>query len=348
MSRTIPDQLRATSISRLMLVGLLSSVAISAMATSGCQKSKKTQAKELIEDRVKVCRNKKETTFYTVGLVGDEEKRVLQSTCNKEIGEVTMPDEFTGQATVGPYTWQAGLQKTTGTWVLKAAKWEALDRALRILDRDDLSADEFKRAATHLGKAIEDYPESSWLRTKRLDVLLDYRTRDRDLTKESGADLGDLIRSHLDETVAWSNEQGDSDLAAKSHLAIVNYYATLADEADKRREDVPAPNEETIEVEKLKGAMEASKKQGNDKQVEQYKQQLENLRKERPKKKEHFKKMVRMANTKRCGFLSKISLSGIKDSDLQSSLESAKQSTDCESLLKRDSAQDTDPSDDSQ
>lgn len=325
-SRTL--HARTTALGALVLFGLASVT----LTLGGCQKSKKKQATEVIENAVKPCRTS-DDTFYEVTLFNGDEKEVLQSTCSEEIGEVEMEDEFGGTAEVGPYTWKAGLQEGTGTWDLQDVTWRALDRARRTLDGNDLSADGYKRAADHLATAIEDYPSSEWLRMRHLEVLLKHRTAARDISKKSGVELGELLSKQLDSLVEWARDNEKPNLAARARFQVVSYYKSLAQEAERRRSNVPDADEETVEVEKLKGAIEASKKQGNDEEVEEYKQELERLRKERPKKKKHFADMVKRANTKRCAHLAKLSLSGIDDDDLRDDIDSAKRTTDCESLL---------------
>lgn len=297
-------------------------LALTIAAASGCSDKKKKAAK-VINEAVEECRASDETFHEVKLLKGAETQEVLTATCEEELGEVKMVDEFSAETELGPYLWRAGLDQETGIWTMQSVDWETLSQARKRLGREGLDENVLKHAEKQLAKAQQQYPESSWIRLERLDIRLRLRTRNRDL-EQSGLELGDEVTEHLEETLQWARDSKNREAELKAQLRIVDYYLDFLDQVASAREAMGSQDVQ------LKRSAELAEEEGNTEAAEEYRTQLEKLKEERPEKKERFDELTAETESLLCERIPKLSPEGIEDSALNAKIEETKNRVDCE------------------
>lgn len=309
-------------------------LALTAAAASGCS-DKKKKASKVINEAVEKCRSSDETFHEVELLKGAETQEVLAATCEEELGEVKMVDEFSAEAELGPYLWRAGLDQETGIWTMQSVDWETLSQARKRLGRESLDENVLKHAEKQLAKAQRQYPESSWIRLERLGVLLQLRSRDRELA-QSGLELGDEVTEHLEETLQWARDSENQGAEAKAQLRIVGYYRDFLDQVANARDAMGSQDVH------LKRSAELAEEEGNPEEAEKYRTQLEELKEKRPEKRKQFDELTEETELLLCERVPDLSTEGIEDSALVARIEETKNRIDCEDAGEENSDEESD------
>ncbi len=307
------------------LAGLL---AAGALLASGCQQPKK-KAKKLFTQTLEDCRTT-DSTFYEAELMtGDETTDVLTETCQEEMSEITLDDgNHSAEMTVGPYTWQAGVNEATGIWVLKNITWEPLSLARTRLDAEDPSDNDLSRAIDLLGDAQNEYGKSGWVRVKRLEAMLDLRASTRSDDSESkGYKLGDQAGDYYEETLAWAESNSSPKTAARARLAVTDYIRDYIDQTRRAKQSLGSQDEH------LEKTIEQAEDDGDDEEAEKYRKELESLKEERPDKRERYDELMQQARKELCGYLDELSADGIDGEELTDRIDAANEGIDCQELL---------------
>ncbi len=304
---------------------------------AGCSNPKK-KAKKKLDNKIETCRNA-EGTFHTVEAFGDLTRKILQSTCEKEAGNLEMPDEFSAQVQVGPYTWELGLEEETGLWVLKDVRWDALDNARDRLDTEDPDQAGLERTVELLGQAQEQYGESGWIRLRRLETMLDLRTQMIGEGDIEPLKLGGQARKQYRETLEWAQSQDNRDVEAEARLIVTDYLNSYMTYIQDSKRSLGG------KTERYENVIEQAEENGNDEQAEKYRKTLEKLKEERPKKRKRYNKRLEATRTALCERYTDMVPSGIEDASLKKRVISAKDSLECATILADDSS-DEDVADD--
>lgn len=319
----------STSLSRIPrpLTALLG-LALAGGLLTGCM-SAEDKINKLIDQEIKECR-KAESTFYDVKLSDDTTKKVLAATCQEEVGEIDMPDEFTANIAIGPYTWTAGLDTETSIWAIQDVDWSTLDQAQNRLERADDDINSLRAAARKFGSAQEQFPDSPWLRMKRLEVLLDIRKKMR--SKKDDLDplkLGEEAEEQYRSTIEWAEESDSLALRARARMAVIDYLKDYVGMLENAKRSAASTDREVY----FEKSIDVAEEKGNDEQAEQYRKDLEKIREERPEKIARYERKLKAARTELCGRLSKLSPEGVEDEAVRKQVDSTKESIDCKALL---------------
>lgn len=320
------DTHRSTSPRLRPLAALVCLLAGGMLVASGCKNPKK-KATDLFKQTIEDCRTT-ESTFYEADLMaGDETVEVLSQTCKEEMGEVTVDKGIEASVEVGPYTWRAGVQQSTGIWVLEGVDWEPFHNARRRLDSSEPGEKGLKRAADQLADAQEDFPKSSWIRLKRLETLLKIRGMTRSSDSEDAYKLGDEARDYFSETLSWANSNSMPAVAAKARLQVVDHLETFVRSMQTAKDSLGSQDEH------FEKTIEQAKKEGDEEEAEEYRKELEKLREKRPEKKKTYNNLIEKARTSICEQTTELDTEGIEDSSLKDRIGSAGDGIDCQKFL---------------
>jgi hypothetical protein len=308
------------------LLALVCLLAGTVLVASGCKNPKK-KAKDLFKQTIEDCRTT-ESTFYEADLMaGDETVEVLSQTCKEEMGKITVNKGIEASLDVGPYTWKAGVQQSTGIWVLKGVDWESFQTARRRLDSSEPGEKGLKRAADLLADAQEEFPKSSWLRLKRLETLLKIRAKTRSSEGEDAHKLGEDARDYFSETLSWANSNSKPAVAAQARLQAIDHLKTFARSMQNAKDSLGSQDEH------FEKTIEQAEKEGDEEEAEEYRKELEQLREKRPDKKKTYNNLIEQARTSICKQTNEFDTEGIEDSSLKDRIGSADEGIDCQKLL---------------
>lgn len=294
-------------------------------AVAGCSNPKKKAQKKL-KQSVKKCRNA-EGTFYTVEAFGDVKRKMLRSTCEEKVGEVKMPDQFSAQAQIGPYTWDIGLEKETGLWVLKDVRWATLDNARDRLQTDEPSESSLSRTVELLGKAQKQYGKSGWIRLRRLEAMLDLRSKKSGSGDIDPVKLGEQARTQFEETLEWARNNDDRDTEAEARLIVTDYLNSHLSSFQSAKRNLGGQDSW------YENAIDQAEDKGNDEEADKYRKTLEKMREERPEKRKTYNTQIEAARVAICEHYTELAPSGIEDSTLKKRVISAEKSLDCATIL---------------
>ncbi|MFW5968875.1 MAG: hypothetical protein ACOCV2_15230, partial [Persicimonas sp.] len=242
-------------------------------ALSGCT-DQEEKAREALKQAAQECRNDdSDGPFVSVDVGDDEEEEVLQRGCKEEFDGFEMTSDLSAKAETGPITWEARIEKETGTWKVYAADWPSLQRARRALDDDDLGKEEREYAELHFTKAQEETPESAWIRLNRLKNLLELRAETRDNRKGRPYDIGEKARTQLEETIEWAEENDDADTKAEALYLAVDYAEKYRDRATELRDS--ADRDTSSLDERLEAAADEAEEEGKTEKAEEYREEIE-------------------------------------------------------------------------
>ncbi len=308
--------------SRLWLVGLPLLVLVT-VGLLGCT-SEKEKARKALEEAVEKCREADvDGPFYELEVVGGETEEVLAATCDEEITDFEMLDQFEARAMTGPTEWRVAKDSETTVWVPMSAEWRDLKDAMSSIKEEDSSKSSLEYAENLLAKAQETVPESSFIRLRRMQNLLDLRKELRREAKEQPWTLGDAAQSHFEETIEWAKENDRLDVAVEARLMVVQNIEKYLDYLDQAIGSLGSQDEW------LEKSIEASEKQGDKEAAEATREELEKMREDRPRKREKLE--TRKAKTKAflCEHIAKLSPSGVSDGQLKKRVISTKETIDC-------------------
>ena len=309
-----PSRLRHVSLALVLLVsaGLI-----------GC-KSEKEKARGALEEAVKECRNAEaDGPFYEVEVVGEEHDEILKLTCDEEITDFEMLDQFEAVAKTGPTEWRVGKDSETTVWVPMSAQWRGLDDALGAIEESDPSKESLEYAEEKLAEAQDTVPESAFIRLRRLENLLDLRAATRSKDKTEPWNLGEQAQAHFDETVSWAEENERLDVAVEARYMVVQNVNDYLDYLDQALASLGSQDEW------LEKSIKASKKEGDEEAAEETRKELEKMRADRPRKRKKLEDRKSATKAYLCEHIAKLSPSGVSDSQLKKMVISTKESIDC-------------------
>ncbi|MGM0556807.1 MAG: hypothetical protein ACQEVA_10555 [Myxococcota bacterium] len=308
--------------SRLWHIGLPLLISLS-VGLLGCT-SEKEKARKALEEAVQKCREAEvDGPYYEVDVVGGETDEVLALTCDEEITDFEMLDEFEARAMTGPTEWRVARDSETTVWVPMSAEWRDLKDALSSINESDPSQESLEYAENLLGEAQKTVPESSFIRLKRMENLLDLRAAERRDVKEEPWKLGDAAQSHFEETVSWARENDQLDLAVEARLMVVRNAQDYLDYLDQALDSLGSQDEW------LEKSIKASEKQGDEEAAEATREELEQMREDRPRKREMIEGRKEATKAFLCEHVSKLSPAGVSDPQLKKMVISTKESIDC-------------------
>jgi len=304
-------------------------IALGLFLVAGCT-NKKQEATEKLDKAIKKCRAADGLVYQVPLMRGDEKTPVLTKACEQEKGDVEMVDEFTAEVDVGPYTWEAGRDQTIGVWLVKSVTWEPLDRARTLLENDP-GANELDRGAENLRKAQNEFPSSEWIRLELLQTLVERRIEDRS-SDASSLELGDAVEKQLSSTVEWAHSHDKPAVAAEARLKVIDYLEGFIEQVEKDKKAIGSNDDY------LKRSAEVAEEAGNEKKAEQYRKELETLKKQRPKKRDRYDRLVERAEKQLCHRFDELETEGIEDEELVGRIKSAKDGINCRKILEETSA----------
>jgi hypothetical protein len=308
--------------SRLWHLGLALLVLIST-GLLGCT-SEKEKARKALEEAVEKCRKAEvDGPYYDVEVVGGDTEEVLARTCNNEITDFEMLDQFEARAMTGPTEWRVAKDSETTVWVPMSAEWRDLKDALSAIKESEPSQESLEYAENLLADAQETVPESSFIRLERLKNLLDLRAATRSKAQEQPWTLGEAAQSHFDETVAWAKENDQLDVAVEARLMVVQNVQDYQDYIDQAIGSLGSQDEW------LEKSIKASEKQGDEEAAEATRKELEKMRADRPRKREKLENRKDATKAFLCEHVAKLSPAGVSDSQLKKRVISTKESIDC-------------------
>jgi hypothetical protein len=324
--------------SRLWHLGL-PLIALLAVGLVGC-KSEKEKARGALEEAVTECREANvDGPFYEVEVVGEEKEEVLALTCKEEITDFEMLDQFEAVAKTGPTEWRVGKDSETTVWVPMSAEWRDLKDALNAIEGDDPSKESLEYAEKLLADAQETVPESSFIRLRRLENLLDLRAATRSKDKTEPWKLGEKAKSHFDETLAWAEENDQLDVAVEARYMVVQIVEDYLRYLDQAIASLGSQDEW------LEKSIKASEKEGDEEAAEETRKELERMREDRPRKREKLEKRKAATKAYLCEHIAKLSPSGVEDAQLKKMVISTKESVDCMKTADEAAAEDAEGGD---
>lgn len=297
-------------------------------ALSGCT-NQEEKARKALEQAAQECRNANTDDAFVGVDVGDEEdEQILQRGCKEELEGFEMTSDVSAKAETGPITWEARIDKETGSWRIYAADWSSLDSARRALEDDDLGEEEREYAELHFAKAQEQMPESAWIRLNRLENLLDLRAETRQKRKGKPYDIGEDATKHLEETVEWAEENDDPDTAAQAYYLAVDYIEQFRDFARDMRESADSePSYERLEI-----AAEEAEEEGNDEEAEEYLAEIEKSEERRKENKSIYGDFAKKAEAAMCEWIEKISLEDVEGEQVQNDVTEIRNAVECDGV----------------
>lgn len=273
----------------------------------------------VIEQGLTDCK-KAEGDFAAINVIGGNDE-VLVATCDAEIKDLKILDEFHASARVGPYTWLVGVENETGVWVLTQVDWEALEEARRHLAGDEPPKDARQRAETALARAQAEMPESEWVRLKRLENLLALRETERASGKTPTA-LGDAAQKAFDESLAYAAKNENPALAANLRMMVAEYYADYASKLNAAFDNIGGQDEW------LESLIEQAKKDGNKEDLANYTKTLEETLAGRDEEIATMNANIADARKRACEQLAKLDTSAL-EGDVREAATALKSGTDC-------------------
>lgn len=302
----------------LLLVGLLI-----APAAAGCT-SAKDKATKVITEAVQDCRDAPaDSPLYTVKVAGAQDDEILKLACDEPIENVEMEDNLIATAYTGPVQWEAHLNNESKVWVLTGASWSDLNRARRALEESDPSEEQLNYAVEHLERAQSALPQSPWLRLRRLEALLDLRTKERGPKTEDAETIGTKASAQYDETIAWAEENDSLDTSVEAQYLVAQHLRRYLERI------AMILSSDGSSDEWLEKAAEDADKEGDSDKAEQYRQELKEAQEEREETREIFGERQVKVSDSLCEQLGKLSPAGLDDSDLQSRVVAIKEAVDC-------------------
>ena len=291
-------------------------------AVCGCT-SDKQKVRKLLEGKLKTCQKQTDQQpFYKMPLYnGDEKTEVLSSVCSESVSKLERKDDYSFRAEVGPYTWHLGLNTDLGVWNLEDVEWNTLAEARRRLAHRDLEPDDKKEIGQILSDAQSQYPASEWIRLKRLEMLLEYRSADRSIDEKEPLSLGDSVNSYLSDLKAWAQKNDKTNVANEAEYMVADHLYEAKSWVDN------FVNPSTRRDEWLQQSIKKAKEDDNPKKAEQYEKELEKTREKRKKRKKIAEKLVEPLNKKVCEQVNELEAD---DKTLDKRISSLKGRVSCE------------------
>ena len=192
---------------------------------------------KLISNALTACQAQAEP-FYEVDVIGGKDK-ILKDVCGMPVENLEIIEVYTAKATVGPYSITAGIDDTTGVWVLSGVKWNDLDKAIRNTGKDsEIGAREQGLALWEATQA--SVPDSRWIRYERFKNALELRKKTRGKDKNP-IGLGPA-QPVFDEMVKWAAEK-DPDFEQTLRAEVVAYHAAQAEKLELSLENIGGQDE---------------------------------------------------------------------------------------------------------
>lgn len=308
--------------SRLWHIGI-PLIALICVGLIGC-KSEEEKARSALEEAVEKCRNAEgDGPWHEVEVVGGETEEILALTCQEEITDFELLDEFEAVARTGPTEWRVGRDSETRVWVPMSAEWRDLSDALSAVDQEDDSIESLEYAEERLAKAQDTVPESAFIRLTRLENLLDLRAKKRKNDKDEPWKLGDNARTYYEKTLAWAEKNDRLDVGVEARYMVVENLEDYLDYLEQAMDSLGSQDEW------LEKSIKASEDQGDEEAAEETRKELEQRRADRPRKRETLEERIAATKAFLCEQLSQLSPAGVSDPDLKKMVISKKDSIDC-------------------
>lgn len=276
-----------------------------------CTEAPEVKARNLMTRSLEECK-KMEGEFITMTLnVGDD--RVLKSTCESPITELTMKEGDMADVKVGPYVWSMGLHEVSGVWVLANIEWENLEKAIR-MTKGEAKTDSRKKGVLMWEDVQKELPTSSWIREQRFDNLLTLRKQTRGKS-ENPTELGSVTPAFA-ELVGWA-KKNDPDLAAATQLKVVNYFKDQGDKLEMALEGIGSQDGH------FESSIRQAKKDKDTKTFEKYTKKLAESRAGRDAEIALVNKRITTVRKHACDISKQISTADVKNTDLKTTIASS-------------------------
>lgn len=309
--------------SRLLLVGA-PSLLLCISALVGCQNDEKN-ARAALEEAVEACRQAEvDGPYYALDVIGEEPENVLAITCKEEITGFEMLDQFEAKAMTGPTEWRIGQDADARIWLPMSAKWRALDEAIRALDEDDPSPETRQYVEEKLASAQSVAPESSFIRIRRLENLLELRATERRKTgTQEPWTLGQAAQSHLDETLSWATERDQDDVAAQARFMALETNLDYQGYLEMAIDSLGSQDEW------LEKSIKASEKDEDFEAAQETRKELEQRRADRPRKRAQIEERMAANKAFMCERATQLNPSDVSETSFKKRISGLKQSLGC-------------------
>ena len=292
-------------------------------ATAGCT-SQKEKATTTIKKAVEACqKDDSKGAFHEVRLFDGSTEKVLKATCDNKLGEFEMLTEFTAKANTGPTVWNASVDEEMGVWVMAGAGWPTLNKALNAIDTEDPTEESMKRAEKFFAESQQEQPQSAWVRLRRLENLLNLRTKTRGKDTPNPVQIGPESQKYFEQTLAWAKENDHLDARVEARYLVVEH---IRDHIDRIELGLSASGSQDEWF--LKAAKQAEK-DGEPDKAEEYRKELAEMQEKRKKDKKILGARKKKAKKYLCEHLAKLSPAGVDDTTLQQRVVAAKNAVDC-------------------
>ncbi len=292
-------------------------LALVAMMAVGCS-SMEDRITNVVTHELEQCREAEED-FYTVSASGGEYD-ILVEACKAELGEVEMDTDYRGVVSSGPLLWTA--REDGQSIVIKRVGWYALDRALEFADRSDPDEDQLQQAEEYFARAQDEYADSLWVRQRRLENLVELRGEE--ISADTEDVVGDALRDYLDEFVAWTEEQEDTEAAAQARLTVVSHLQDYIGNQERSIERLGSGDE------RMRAAAQHAEDDGDLEEAREIRADLEQRIDERPEREELLQGRITNAERQKCDITDGLYVDGVDDGVMREQITSLVGDRDCD------------------
>ena len=296
----------------------------------GCT-SEEEKVTRVADAALETCRAADGEEFFELAFHDKTTKRVLQAACEEPVTDVTI-NNYLASAKMGPYYLAFNNDKALGIWVLAGADWEALEEAQSKRAMEDPGLEDYQEAGRMLERAVEEMPSSGYVRTLRLENMLDVQRKAR-VRARNKADAGGgavevdttlgVAQPVYEETVAWSKEGGDPAAGPAATLLVADYYKSYLAFLDTARESLGSQDDW------LEKSISEAEKEKDEAQAQEYREELERRRAARPEQERIYVERQATLRQNLCRELDGLSATSVEDEALKDRILSAKKSYDC-------------------
>ena len=179
-----------------------------------------------------------------------------------------MDEEYSATTTLGPYTWEAGIDERTDVWTMKGISWETFDQARQRLETEDPGENRLQHTVNLLAKAQKEFPGSGWIRLRRLEKMVELNDKKTGGEKKP-VDIGDEAIEYLEETIAWADKNDQPDIRAEAQVYVANYTKDYIDLMGKAKQNLG--NQDDY----FKKSIEVAEKAGDEEEADKYRKELD-------------------------------------------------------------------------
>lgn len=284
-----------------------------------------TPPRELIQKMMAApleeCKNG-EGDFAPMEMVDGTIEQVLVSACAKPIEQIDIEDKIKATAKMGPYTWRFNTDPSSGVWKVTGIEWRELTEGKKILEDEDADANTYKKGLEDFAKAQEQYPEGTWVRLARLEMMLKLQKKTRNkLEGEALAGIGADAEKQLAETIEWAKEKPVA--SARARLLVIDYINEYRNFLDMALETQGAGDEH------LENSAKLAEKEGRPEEAAKYRKELEDVIARREKETVEIKDRQTKLLARVCSELSALAPERIDRADIKDQVVALKKGTKC-------------------